>query len=223
MLGLTEYLHKQIASLSTEEVETSAQVIHDTVQSLYGLLENLLEWTRIQKGNFNYEPENLDVYYLVENLRSIIRTNAHQKNIEIVNKVEDGTEIWADFQMINTVLRNLLFNSIKFTEEGGRIEIEAKVLENKVEISVQDNGIGMSEEMQDNLFSIDKEVTRPGTNKEKGSGLGLILCKEIITIHGGVIWTLSEEGEGTRFSFTVMPGRNDLSDEELKIKNDIVR
>ena len=136
-------------------------------------------------------------------IMNLYSESTNNKQIELVNIIKENILIYADRYMIDTIMRNFVSNSIKFTNPGGKIIINALINGHNAEVSVTDNGIGISSENQRNLFRIDEQYRRDGTAKEKGTGLGLILCKEFIEKNGGVLWVESEEGKGSRFSFTV--------------------
>jgi signal transduction histidine kinase len=140
---------------------------------------------------------------ILDNSLKVLRSLAEQKNIRINAKNDPELKIFADPQMIETVLRNLINNAIKFTPEGGQINVSAKVADNQILVSVSDNGVGISEKDSQNLFRIDSKVKRKGTNNEDGSGLGLILCQEFVNKHNGKIWVESIPGKGSEFIFSI--------------------
>lgn len=191
------------AHLSKEEIQMLAKDLDQSVKGLFSLLENLLEWSRSQSGNIELKPETLDLNDLINQSKSLLAKTAETKNIAIQTKEYYNIAVNADRNSINTVIRNLISNAIKFTPSGGEIKIDARESSNMVMISVQDNGVGISEDVIDRLFRIDKKHTTNGTSNEKGTGLGLILCKEFIEKNGGTIAVESQEGKGSVFTFTL--------------------
>jgi len=175
--------------------------------NLYRLLENLLEWAKIQRGLVHFEPGLLVLRQIVEESLIGIREPAQNKGIEITYDIPDNLKVFADSNILQTIIRNLVSNAMKFTPKGGKISVSAKTTGDKgVEISVKDTGIGMKPEMIDNLFRLDVKTNREGTEGEPSSGLGLLLCKEFVEKHGGKIWVESEVGKGSTFHFTLQIG-----------------
>ena len=204
LLGYSKILSKNIATLDTEDAQELSEGIYQSANHLYKLLENLLEWSRIQRGVIEIHPENFFLVQIVEMNKSLLNGNASQKNISLINEVADNIEVFADINAINTTLRNLLSNAIKFTPEGGRITISTCLNgDTTATVSVSDTGIGMSHEDMQKVFKIDSSHSTLGTHGEKGTGLGLVLCKELVEKNGGRIWIDSELGKGTTFSFTL--------------------
>ncbi len=176
----------------------------DSALQIHDLLENLLMWSRSQRGNINFSPEITNLQLLSQNAINIAALTAQAKQIEISNKVPEGVMVEADAHMVNTVIRNLLANAVKFTPLGGKIEVGA--LENTnscTTIYVKDSGVGMSEEQIVNIFKLGRSTSTDGTSGEKGTGLGLVLCKEFVEKHGGRIWLESDLGKGSTFYFTL--------------------
>ena len=167
------------------------------------LLTNLLEWSRSQTGKIEFKPEYFELVGFIEETIPVFVDIAKQKSIIIKRSLPYNILGFADKHMISTVLRNLIFNAIKFTKTGGEIIVSAQREQNDVIVSVKDNGVGITKERLDKLFRIDESESTPGTNNEQGTGLGLILCKEFVEKHGGRIWVESEENKGTVFSFTL--------------------
>ncbi len=209
-LGLTQYMAEKIQDLTLGEIQSLGITMKEQATNLFKLLENLLEWSRVQRGIMEFTPVVCSVNQIVDYNIGIISGIAKHKNIELTSVVGDSLLIKADMAMINTIIRNLVSNAVKFTPEGGKVEVGAfippagsLVPENQVVISIKDSGIGMDSQMKDKLFKIDKKVSRPGTNNEPSTGLGLILCKEFVDKHSGSIWVESEENRGTTFFFSV--------------------
>lgn len=203
VLGYSYLMHKDYDRFKEEERRKFASDIYKSTNNIFRLLQNLLEWSRSQTGNLNFTPEVVEYQRILNNSLSVLRTLADQKNIEIKTGNDPELKIFADPSMIETVMRNLINNAIKFTPEGGQIEVSAKVADGQILISISDTGIGISEEETQNLFRIDSKIKRKGTNNEDGSGLGLILCHEFVTKHNGKIWVESTPGKGSEFIFSI--------------------
>lgn len=203
--GFSEVIIEDIDSLSKEDIKDFATSIHKTSKNVHNLLENLLQWSRIQTGRIEFNPNMISLNEQANEVIALYQVNAVRKRISLTNNLDKDYFIKADKFMLNTIIRNLVSNSIKFTKQGGEISIHANEIkeENKIEISIEDTGIGMSEEIQEKLFKIDEHVTTRGTDKEKGTGIGLILCKEFVEKHKGNIWVESEIGVGSKFKFTL--------------------
>ncbi len=178
-------------------------LLRNSSTKVYELLEGLLEWAQTQTGLMEYKFESLDIYDKSIKIIDLLRTNAQNKNISLDNSVKENTVVFADEKATETVLRNLVANAIKFTKSGGEIKIETEERNDAILVSVTDNGIGMSEENRNKLFKIEVHHTTVGTSNETGTGVGLILCKELIEKHGGKIWVESELGKGSKFTFTL--------------------
>lgn len=190
-------------SLSKDEIRMLAKDLDKSLKNLFALLENLLEWSRSQTGNIEFKAEPFDLSALLEQNKLLLQTQAQNKNITIDNLAEGVLEIGAHKHSINTVIRNLISNAIKFTPAGGRITLGMKTDPNKVNVFVKDTGVGMSAEVIDKLFRLDAKHSTKGTADEKGTGLGLILCKEFVQKNGGIIWVESEAGKGSVFYFSL--------------------
>ena len=163
----------------------------------------MLDWSRSQTNRVSYNPDFIDVSYLAENVYELYKETARLKNINLVNEIQLGTTVWADSNMIFTVIRNLVSNAIKYTNSGGDVHIIAQDNNDHYTFSIIDNGIGMNSTNKANLFKIESVQSTPGTNQEKGTGLGLILCKEFVERNKGKIWVESEFGKGSSFNFTI--------------------
>jgi signal transduction histidine kinase len=163
------------------------------------LLENLLEWANTQRGKLSFQPQTINLLEILNEEFLTLKDAARGKNIELKCSVSGKFTVFADRNMIKTILRNLISNAIKFTYRNGKIEVTAYSRENEVEIAVSDNGIGMTKETIAKLFRIDTDHTTRGTDNEKGTGLGLFLCKEFIEKNAGKICVESEQGKGSVF------------------------
>lgn len=187
-------------------------VVNSSVQQTYTLLENLLTWAQIQNGTIPFNPQPYNLFTIVDNNINLVLAKASDKKLNIRNLLPAELISEFDTYMVDAVIRNLLSNAIKFTNDGGTIVISGSKKSNLIEIAISDTGIGMSQKNQEHLFRIDvKHKTKEGTNGEKGSGLGLILCKEFIEKHGGKVSIESEIGKGTKFIFTLPYSGKDKS------------
>ncbi|MEI8204665.1 MAG: hybrid sensor histidine kinase/response regulator [Bacteroidota bacterium] len=198
---LLQQIILQFPGLSKEELLESLINLPDASINLYNLLENLLLWSKSQRGTLGFNPEKIPLQYLVEKIISHSKASAENKNIQIETSIEDSLYVFADQMMLQTVILNLLSNAIKFTHENGIISVAARSDETHVEISIKDSGVGINETRLTNLFSIATTQTTKGTKNEEGSGLGLIICKEFIECNHGEISVKSRQGEGSTFSF----------------------
>lgn len=203
IVGFSELLIDRINEKDYKEIDEYAKIIGQTTQGVMDLLMNLLEWSRAQTGRMQFKPENFDLVDLILENKMLFDVIAGQKAITINKVSPHKIEVFADKPMISTVLRNLISNAIKFTRKGGEINISAEKRAKEILVSVSDNGIGIAPKRLEELFRIDESNSTPGTNNEKGTGLGLILCKEFVENHGGKIWIESEEGKGSTFYFTL--------------------
>lgn len=203
LLGYTEILVQEFETLSQNEMKEFISSINKASKNVYNLLENLLEWSRIQTGRIVYIPEYFNVYDTTAVVIDLLNENAKRKNIRILNTVEESGIVYGDENMVNTIVRNLVSNAIKFTNENGRIEIFSDRDSRNLIITVKDNGLGMTDEVISKLFKIDVHHTTIGTDKEKGTGVGLILCKELVEKNGGEIWVSSDPGKGSEFKFSL--------------------
>lgn len=202
---LTAFLSSNYDELSESEKLEWINITKQSAEVVFSLLNDLLDWSRSQRGLICFNQAEIDLYWIAENVISILQGNAQKKNIRLENKILPNTIAYVDVSMILAVLRNLLSNAIKFTPNGGKCYIDFELLpeENLIRIHVVDNGVGIDPGKIDALFKIDSSFTTPGTDNERGTGLGLILCKEFINKHNGNIWVESELGEGSKFIFTV--------------------
>lgn len=205
ILGLAEMLAQDADKLDLSEIKNTREVMLKSAKILYELLENLLEWSRSQLGTIEFKQHPLDVKEYIEKAISIYRLKADQKNITLRSFVTVQDMVYADNYMLNTILRNLIGNAIKFTNEEGIILVGATSCDNPsfIKFYVRDNGIGIPKENQDKIFRLDTKYVRMGTKNEIGTGLGLILVRELVERHGGMVWFESEEGKGTTFYFTL--------------------
>ena len=203
IIGFSDILNTEIDSGDLNTSKKYSEMINNSAVHTLRLLENLLAWANSQRGNIVFTPEVLNLHDLIKEECSSMIEIAAAKNIEIIYSCPNDLLISVDRNMIKTIMRNLISNAIKFTHRNGRVEVNVKTDLKNVEISVSDNGTGMSSETISKLFKIDGNLSTPGTEKEKGTGLGLILSKEFVSKHEGKIWVESELGEGSVFKFNL--------------------
>jgi PAS domain S-box-containing protein len=203
LLGLSELLSKNIHKYDNDKIENFATNIKTSAQNSLNLLDDLLKWTRAQHGNIPFKPQNLSLTDICNDVLTTLNPTADTKNIAINCLAEDHLIVFADSEMLKTILRNLVSNAIKFTNTGGSINISAEQNSENITISVSDNGIGIPPENLSKLFDISEVLTTKGTAKETGTGLGLLICKEFVEKHGGKIWVESEVSKGSNFKFTL--------------------
>jgi signal transduction histidine kinase len=195
---------EELPSLTMVQVQELALSMKNSATSLYSLLEILLQWARMKQGAIPFTPEVIQLKPLVDECIAIALETAKNKGIDLTFDIPENTAVFADSNMLQTVIRNLVSNAMKFTPKGGKVSVLAKTTGHEnIEISVQDTGIGMSQAMIDNLFRPDVQTSRKGTEGEPSTGLGLLLCKEFIEKHKGKIWVESEKGVGSTFYFSL--------------------
>lgn len=208
LTGYAEILSQDIDELSTEEIKQYSNSIVEISRQTIKFLSNLLEWSRLQTGKIQYMPNDVSINLTVESIFQLLKSNAAKKEITLINQTIPEHIVYADENMIYSVLNNLISNSIKFTNIGGVIIVSTKEEGDKIITSVKDNGIGMDDDQMKNLFALNKSFTTPGTAKEKGTGLGIILCRDFINKNFGKLWVESKVGEGTTFSFSLPKFKN---------------
>jgi len=216
LLGASEILSTNVRQYDIDSIETFSRLSYDAAKSCYALLENLLEWSRAQTGNLKFNPQEVSISEIIEENLSVMRTMAYNKKINLTSKITEDYLIIADRDMIKAVLRNLLNNALKFTCINGEVSVTAIKEKDNILISVKDNGIGIPKNDMDKLFRIDIKYTKVGTNEERGTGLGLLLCKEFVDQHKGKIWVESNEGQGCEFKFTIPFSKLPKKNENLK-------
>jgi len=201
--SMSEILETEFDEITPEERLEFIRAIRESSKNAFSLLEDLLHWARCQTGRIDYNPEPVHLKQLAAKCISLLEAHAIKKNIHLINAVDATHILLADKFMVETVIRNLTSNALKFTPEGGTVKINSKPVDNFIQISVEDTGIGLSESDKQKLFRIDVKNSEIGRSKEKGTGLGLILCKEFVEKHGGKIWVESELEKGSQFIFTI--------------------
>lgn len=190
--------------MSLEEIRDITVSMKESASSIYGLLENLLEWSRLKRGRLELSPEKINVKQKTTGCIEVLKESAGKKKIRIHYSLPDGLEINADLHMFETIIRNLVSNAIKFTPKAGEIYISAiKKPDKTTEIIVRDTGIGMKKELISKLFLLNEKTNRKGTDGEPSTGLGLLLCKEFIDKHCSKIRVESEEGKGSTFTLII--------------------
>lgn len=214
IIGFSEILSEQIEKKDYSEIGKYANIINTSSNQAMDLLMNLMEWSRSQTGRIEFTPEIFEIEELIKETTLLLSPIAGQKSISITKNLPPETTIYADKNMINTVLRNLISNAIKFTHSDGIITVSVLDKENKLTVSVSDTGIGIPSDSIDKIFQIDNDYSTKGTQNEKGTGLGLILCKEFIGKHHGEIWVESTKGKGSVFYFTLPKNKSDIGDKK---------
>jgi len=203
VLGFVALLKRNIDVYDKEKIIEFIGHIESSIDGSLNLLNNLLIWANTQTGNILFKPEKYNFRLILSDICPILNSAAHIKDIELTCWVDENLEVFADANMLNTILRNLVSNAIKYTEHGGRIDIYSETIDGFTQIRVCDNGIGMQETDVANILQTGELVSSPGTDGEKGTGLGLILCKDFIEKHGGRLSIESKLGEGSTFMFTL--------------------
>lgn len=203
MLGLSDLLMNQVEELDRSEVVEYAQIIHSSAQKAFKLLQNLLDWARSQSGKITFQPEDFHLQSIVVDVIDTLADVCKDKQISVKYSFMIDDHIYADKNMIESIIRNLLTNAIKFTKRGGEINITVSGSVDETIVAVQDNGIGIAHEKIDRLFLINERTSTEGTENEQGTGLGLKLCKEFVDKHGGEIRVESTVGVGSIFTFTI--------------------
>ncbi len=211
IMGFTELISEQVRERDYANLDHYTKIILQSSHRVMDLLTNLLEWSRSQTGRIEYNPQCFEIVDFIRDTSQLFDQLAAQKSISIVAEMPSGISVFADKLMISTVLRNLLSNAIKYTRPGGTIVISARSNQEKIEVTIADNGIGIARERVARLFRIEQNESTLGTNQEKGTGLGLILCREFIEKHGGRIWAESIEGKGSVFSFSLPSGKSEFA------------
>ena len=203
LLGFTEMLTDDYDEFNDEERKSFIEEMRNVSKHSYKLLENLLKWAKFQMGKLDFKPQELNISAAATEVIIGFAEEAKRKELELINNIDKEITVNADMMMMNTVIQNLFSNAIKFSNPGGKVEITGTVINNNVEIELTDNGIGIKEEDLSKLFRIDIHYVEIGSAKEKGTGLGLILCKDFIEKHGGKITIESSLGKGAKVKFSI--------------------
>jgi len=202
-LGLSSILAEEYDKLEMEEIAQISISMNKAANRLFSLLENLLEWSKSQMDVLRINIEKLNIDDAITRTFYLFSTNAESKNIKLISEVPNTIFAYADNYVINTVLRNLVSNAIKFSNENGTVKISTKEIDNKIHVYISDSGVGIDPKNQSKIFKIEEKYSTSGTKNEIGSGLGLILCKELIEKQYGTLRFESEPGKGTTFIFTL--------------------
>ena len=203
LLGSSELLFNNIDQMSSQNIKKLSLILNDSAKGGFSILQNLLDWSRSQTGSLKISPEKINLKDLIQENISNLQLSAANKEIKLINESTEDIHITADKNMLNTILRNLLSNALKFSYRHGTITINAKIEKDGIVVSVKDSGVGILAENVKKLFSIESRNTLPGTENEQGTGLGLKLCKEFIEKLNGKIWVESTENKGSTFSFLI--------------------
>ncbi len=203
LLGLSEMLALEGDKFSHDEIKSFSKGLNDNLKNLYSLLDNLLKWSMMQRNMVTFKPIKINLFEMVNAIIDMSLQNAKKKDIVISNNVKKDIFVFADSSMLLSTIQNIIDNAIKFTNLSGRILVFASEKHDFIEVNIQDTGIGINIENSSKIFEFDSLFTTKGTTGEKGTGLGLPLCKEFIERNGGKIWVNSEVGKGTKFSFTL--------------------
>jgi signal transduction histidine kinase len=203
IVGSSDLIKRMVTKYEDDRLKKFTNNLSTSVRNALKLFENLLDWSRLQQGRMTFEPKKLSLTELVSQTVDLFSEHQKTKNIQIVNNIIEIYHVSGDANMIKTIIRNLVSNALKFTHSGGTITINAKKKEEFIEIAVSDSGVGMTSEKLNELFTLQKSKSNKGTDGERGTGLGLILCKDFVEKHGGKIWVNSIVGKGTTFEFSL--------------------
>lgn len=203
IIGFSNLLENRIDELDKPTIKEFTSIIQHSSKQAVAMLTNLSEWSRTQTGRMSFNPQPFNFKMVLDSVIDMLSETARLKSIRVTAEIAELPEVAADTEMIATVLRNLLSNAIKFTNAGGFITVSAIPYQQGLKVSVADNGVGIDAQNLDKLFRIDQNLSTLGTEKEEGTGLGLILCKEFIEKHHGKLWVESEVGQGSTFCFTI--------------------
>ncbi len=203
LIGFSEVLMEELEERNYEDAKHQAYLLNKTANDSFMLINNLLNWSRSQRESISFEPEELLLDEVVNSVLSIAESAAEEKNISIHKQYDENLTLMADQDLLNTILTNLITNAIKFTHVEGKVSIEAKKDGQNIRISIIDNGVGISDENLKKLFDLGESFSTRGTGNEKGTGLGLMVCKDFVELHGGTINIESTQGKGSRFTFSI--------------------
>ncbi|MCU7497398.1 MAG: PAS domain S-box protein [Ignavibacteria bacterium] len=203
LLGMSQYMAECHDLILKDEMKELSEAVYASAKKVYGLLNNLLEWSRLQMGKVEYMPSRTNLSEIADEIVELQMPNARSKEISLKNEISPEVLVYADQNMVATIFRNLISNAIKFTGCGGSVSLRVEKRESNVVVKISDTGIGMSEEIKANIFRIDTKHTTKGTAGEEGTGLGLVLCQELIEKNMGELSLESQPGKGTEFAFTL--------------------
>ena len=203
-ISFMEYLLSNFHKLTTDDIMKNLEYVLVSSKSMASLLESILQWSKVKQGKIDINPISIDLKYIVKEVLEVITLQANRKNITIFDEIQERHFIYADINSLMTVLRNFLTNAIKFTHENGKIVLKVEVMpEKRIKVIVEDNGVGIREERKHKMMSLSYSNKSEGTNHETGSGLGLILCKELLLKNNAEIGFVSEFGKGSQFFFII--------------------
>jgi len=218
-MSLTELMAEESEIFTPDQQKEMNIDLYHSARNIFNLLENLLEWSKMQQGQTLFQPQSVDLKKQMDVCLTPLKSAIQEKAIQIIVDISDYQYVFADTNMLQSVIRNLVSNAVKFTPRGGIVNVSAGLNENNTSvIVVKDTGIGMNNTLRANLFKLSSNVSRPGTEGEQSTGLGLLLCKEFVEKHNGEIWVESEEGKGSSFYFT-LPGQTFSKDLPSENKN----
>jgi len=203
LLGFSDFLYTDFDILTDNEKKEYIGHVRSSARNAYNLLDNLLQWSRLQTGRIDVEPQKLNLYSEVNSVIELLTPNAVRKRISLLNNVSKLMFVTADVNMLSSIIRNLVSNAIKFTQQDGVVLVESETSNGVIKIKIIDNGVGINNEDIVKLFKIDQQLTGIGTMNEKGTGLGLLLCKEMVELNGGSISVESEIGKGSKFTVSL--------------------
>ena len=201
--SMSELMIQNYQNLEEDEKLKVLNNIHKSAELIYNLLENLLTWSKSQQGRIDYSPDKFNLSKLVEVNINLHQVPSEKKGVKLYSTIEDELFAYGDREMINTVIRNLINNAVKFSNKGGTVEVGIMSRGELFEVMVSDQGIGISDENAEKIFRIDQKYKSPGTSGETGTGLGLVLCMDFVEKNGGEIWCKTQEGSGSSFYFTI--------------------
>jgi signal transduction histidine kinase len=211
ILAFSQTLAEEAETLSHEEIQDFSQTILTSAEQFMHLIDNLLKCSRFELGTLEYQPIPLALDTMVDNVLTLLKGNAAQKKVDLVYKPHPSVQVWADPTMLHSILQNLTGNAIKFTPSSGEVTIRVADQDSMIQVSVIDTGVGVSPEKLAHLFEFVAGRSTDGTAGEKGTGLGLLLCKELVEKHGGRLCVDSVVGQGTSFHFTLPKAKSIIS------------
>jgi signal transduction histidine kinase len=203
IIGLTELLEKKVQKNDLESIEEYSKNINQSTQKIRTLLSNLLDWSTTLSGKIEFQPNKIILRKIIEEVNELLEETLKLKSLSIVIDCDQDAEVYVDKEMISTVLRNIVSNSIKFSFPGSEIKISCERNGENICVSIIDHGIGMSDNTMNSLFKVGRLLSNRGTNNEKGTGIGLLLCKDFLRKHRSVVTVESEEGKGSIFKFNL--------------------
>ncbi len=198
-VGMSKMFSENLNELTLTELQEYTENMHKSASHILELLENLLEWSRVQRGKKQFNPERLNIRLVLKNVADLLINSYKLKEVALNLEIENDAYVFADLQMLNTIFRNLISNALKFSFRGEKVEVRLSEFENKYIVSIKDYGIGMDDELKSKLFNPAEKLSRTGTEEESSTGLGLLLCKEFIDYHKGRIWVESQPNLGSTF------------------------